>query len=311
MILDVIDYLYALSLDKDIRKPNRLKFIPRNIIKVLVNVLVPVYYSLTGHFYRIIPKDVPYLIVSLTSFPARIKTLHIVIESLMRQRVKPDRLMLWLSKEQFPDERKSLPKNLLDMERRGLEIFFVEDDLRPHKKYFYAMQQYPEADVITVDDDIFYPQKLLKYLVDANKKYPACVCCNRAIRFTLDNGKLKSYIDWKPIDFKEDSRPNYRILPTGVGGVLYPHGSLKYDILFDKETIKTSCLNADDLWLNLMARFNNTRTVHSGKRVGLIPLLSTKSSALSNNNIFNGNDLQIQKLKDYFGENGFMYNLKN
>lgn len=310
MILDVIDYLYALSLDKDIRKPNRLKFIPRNIIKVLVNVLVPVYYSITGHFYRIIPKDVPYLIVSLTSFPARIKTLHIVIESLMRQSVKPDRLMLWLSKEQFPDEKKSLPKNLLNMERRGLEICFVEDDLRPHKKYFYTMQQYPDADVITVDDDIFYPRNLLKYLVDTSKKYPSCVCCNRAIRYSMKEGKLKPYLEWDHIEPHTDSVPNYRILPTGVGGVLYPHGSLFSELLFNKEIIIKTCINGDDLWLNLMARLNSTKMVYSDKLVGLIPIITTKKIALSTNNIIYGNDNQINNLINHFGRDRYMIHLK-
>lgn len=41
------------------------------------------------------------IVVSLTSFPARIKKVHIVIESLLNQTIKPDKIILWLSKEQF------------------------------------------------------------------------------------------------------------------------------------------------------------------------------------------------------------------
>ena len=39
------------------------------------------------------------LIVSLTSFPARIKTVHQTINTLLRQTVKPDHIILWLSED--------------------------------------------------------------------------------------------------------------------------------------------------------------------------------------------------------------------
>lgn len=309
MLLDLIDYLYALSLDKDIRKPNRLKFIPRNIIKYLVNIIVPYYYRITKFFYRLTPNENPEYVLSLTSFPARIASLHIVIESLIRQKKKPDRLILWLSNEQF-DGEKSLPPSLLEQKKRGLEIRFVDDDLRPHKKYFYAMQEFPYANIITIDDDIFYPPKLIEYLVMTHKRYPYCICCNRAIRYTLSNGILKSYLDWDVVNKNTDVEPNFRLLPTGVGGVLYPSDSLNKDYLFNTNIIIQTCLYGDDLWLNLMARLKSTKTVISGKRIGLIPVLSTMKSALSTNNIYNGNDTQINRLIDYFGSETYMKHLK-
>ena len=42
------------------------------------------------------------VIVSLTTFPARISTVWITIETIFRQEVMPDRIVLWLAKEQFP-----------------------------------------------------------------------------------------------------------------------------------------------------------------------------------------------------------------
>ncbi len=308
MLLDYIDHLYALSLDKDIRRPNRLKFIPRNTIKYLVNIIVPFYYQVTKRFHRLIPKNRPEFILSLTSFPARIDTLHIVIESLIRQKKKPDRLILWLSNEQFSG-KETLPASLLEQERRGLEIRFVDDDLRPHKKYFYAMQEFPQANIITVDDDIFYPPRLIETLINTYEKHQKCICCNRAIRYTLYKGNLKSYLEWDIVNRNTDVVPNYRLLPTGVGGVLYPSNSLNTELLFNSNIIKQTCLNGDDLWLNLMARMKSTQTVISGRRVGLIPVLSTMKSALSANNIYSGNDVQISRLIDYFGKDIFMRHL--
>ena len=48
--------------------------------------------------------------VSLTSFPARIEYVHLAIKSLMLQSYKPDRVVLWLAEEQFPDHK--LPEQL-------------------------------------------------------------------------------------------------------------------------------------------------------------------------------------------------------
>mgnify|MGYP000808865909 FL=1 len=95
------------------------------------------------------------IIVSLTSFPKRIDTLWITVETLLRQSMKPDEIILWLAEEQF-NGIDSLPKALLEQQKRGLTIRFC-DDLRSHKKYYYTMQEYPRDIVILVDDDMFYP----------------------------------------------------------------------------------------------------------------------------------------------------------
>ena len=49
-------------------------------------------------------------------------------------------------------------RNCLDQQKRGLTIRFCED-LKAHKKYYYAFKEYPDDIVITVDDDVIYPQE--------------------------------------------------------------------------------------------------------------------------------------------------------
>ena len=63
-------------------------------------------------------------------------------------------VILWLSKEQFPD-RSFIPNSLLSLEKRGLIIELCEGDLRSHKKYYYALRQYPNDIIITIDDMLF------------------------------------------------------------------------------------------------------------------------------------------------------------
>src|SRR5690606_7617272 len=73
--------------------------------------------------------------ISITSFPARIEEVNYTIETLFLQTVKADSITLYLSLDQFPD--KNIPEALSLQEKRGLNIEFVDDDLRSHKKYYY------------------------------------------------------------------------------------------------------------------------------------------------------------------------------
>jgi hypothetical protein len=235
------------------------------------------------------------IILSLTSFPGRINNLWMTIATLLNQSYNNIHVVLWLSNGQF-NGRKDLPKKLVNLEKKGLEIRFVDDDLRPHKKYFYAMQQYPDNDVITVDDDIIYHPDLVRALVESHHLHPDCVICNRGITISLNN-----YADWKHIEVIGEERSD--ILPTGVGGVYYPAHIFDNSPIFDKEAIKHTCLNGDDLWLNFMTRLNGHKVVYTGFKSGLVTILSSQNSALCNDNIKEShNDLQIQKITSWAKE---------
>jgi RimJ/RimL family protein N-acetyltransferase len=85
------------------------------------------------------------IIVSLTSYPKRIETTWLAIETLLRQTVKPDKIILWLADTQFESLEK-IPRELREQQKRGLTIRFC-DDLKSHKKYFYTMQEYKNKKV--------------------------------------------------------------------------------------------------------------------------------------------------------------------
>lgn len=135
---------------------------------------------------------------SLTSFPARIEYVHLAVKSIMRQTCKPDRIILWLAEEQFPD--KKLPENLLALQEFGLEIKWCED-LCGHKKYFYCIRdQLPNELVITFDDDMLYRDNCIEQLIAKHEKFPNCIICERAQAVNYDkNGKLKNPGAWNVI----------------------------------------------------------------------------------------------------------------
>lgn len=135
--------------------------------------------------------------VSLTSFPARISIVPQVIRSIINQSVKPDRILLWLSRDQFPMEEADLPAELTTLKENGLEIMWC-DDIRPHKKYFYTMQKYPHDITITVDDDVVYKENVIETLLKSYERFPFAVSCLRAHQITLSgDGNLNGYRLWK------------------------------------------------------------------------------------------------------------------
>ncbi|WP_299595071.1 hypothetical protein [uncultured Microbulbifer sp.] len=192
------------------------------------------------------------IVVSLTSFDRRIHNVVYAVESVFQQWVKPDAVVLWLSREQFPDGQ--LPESLVRQQKRGLQVFYIED-LGPYTKYYYAFDKFPDSLIITVDDDTVYPPDMIDQLYRAWLRHPNWIHCHRAHLMRLDKqGKLKSYDDWgSDWRWKEfDGDPSPLVFPTGVGGVLYFPGSLHPDA-FDKEKFLKLCPNADDVWLKAMS----------------------------------------------------------
>lgn len=140
--------------------------------------MVPFWFNRTANNpqYRIdaTQKTEGRIIASLTTFPARIDNIWIVIESILRQSQKPDMLFLWLSKEQF-SSIDVLPKRLQNLQTRGLQIRLCDGDLRSHKKYYYVLRDYPNDHLITFDDDLIYPTNTISSIMEAATMYPDCV----------------------------------------------------------------------------------------------------------------------------------------
>ena len=101
--------------------------------KLILNLIYPI--TQKRNYKTGISEDGP-VIVSLTTYPGRIDQAWKTISSLLNQTLKPKRVILWLAKEQFPDQQ--LPESVQRLTGRGLEIRYCED-LKSHKKYFEAM----------------------------------------------------------------------------------------------------------------------------------------------------------------------------
>ena len=200
------------------------------------------------------------IIVSLTTYPKRIGTVWLTIETLLRQSVKPDAVILWLAGSQFPNGMADLPEKLRSLQARGLTIRFC-DDLRSHKKYYYALQEYPNDLVVLADDDMFYPKDTIRKLMKMHRKWPEDICCMTAQVIEPDYHAVPSR--WRNPRLDEgDLQHTDRIQAFTGSGTLIPPGALHPDA-FDRAKIEALCLHADDLWVTFMARRKGTKITTS------------------------------------------------
>lgn len=300
-MVNFFDKIYSIEDKYSLLSKLRIYSAIRFTTRIFANILVPVYFRVSNLFFlrtiKINQNRERQVIVSLTSFPKRINRIWIVIESIIRQKYKPDRIILWLSLNQF-ENLSSLPANLLKIQKRGLEIRLCKDDLRSHKKYYYTMREFPDDIIITVDDDVVYNSNLIKYLVQLHNEHPSSIICNHASEIRINGNSVLPYKKWKNI--RKKYGPTNRIMPIGVGGVLYPPRSLYKDV-FNIDIFRETCFNADDIWLNFMARLKGTNIVKSKYNSNYLPVINISNSSLNKSNIQAGqNDKQLVDLRNYY-----------
>ncbi len=144
----------------------------------------------------------------------------------------------------------SLQKRLRHWTRRGLEVREC-DELRSYKKIIPALERFPDATLVTADDDIIYPKTWLEGLLEYHAQEPQTVICYRARQalFTCE-GLFAPYMKW-PLVSPEMFIDSKYIVPTGAGGVLYPPSCFSAEVL-NRNAFVTLCPTADDLWLKVM-----------------------------------------------------------
>lgn len=239
----------------------------------------------------------PQIIVSLTTFPARINKVHLVIECLLRQTYDNLRVILWLSKDQFPDEK--VPNSLKRLIEYGLEIRFVEGDIRSHKKYYYAFNEFKDSLIFLVDDDIFYPSWMVEESYNKFIQYGAkkIVIGHWGYKMLYEsNGNLKSYNEWSQ-DFSIED-PN---LFFGSGGGTLIRPCELYMDCCDKDLLLKLAPTADDIWLNAMCRLAGVK-VFVNLNYHMPIIIKNNVELRSVNYLENQNDVILKQISDYYNQ---------
>lgn len=238
------------------------------------------------------------IIVSLTSYPKRFDTLYITIKNIMRQTVKADLIILYLGSDSI---NTCIPSKLKKLEKKGLKIIYKNENIGSYKKIYYALEDYPNDLIITIDDDLLYERKMIEYLYEAYKKNPNVILAKRVHMMKKDKkGNLCSYNDWY-MDYSNEINPSFSLFATTGAGTLFPPHIFK-EFAMDKKIFIKYCYNADDVWIKFV-------TLRCGIKIKFVPgkwimpketVLDRNEALYLINNKMNKNDQYIKKLEQLY-----------
>ena len=198
------------------------------------------------------------VIISLTSYAERINVVHLVIESLKKQTYQVDKIVLWLDEAEI--NRQQLPSALAALEDELFEVRFCPN-YKSYKKLVPSLQVFPDAHIITFDDDIIIPANVVGAFVDAHQRHPNTVIASRGrLMITNEHGFFEGYDKWTLLNNDSEVMAPFGILPIGYGGVLYPNGSLDLEVT-NVDQFKALADNADDIWFKCMSLLKYTPTL--------------------------------------------------
>lgn len=187
------------------------------------------------------------VIVSLTSFPAAIPYAGKAVKSILDGSVLPDKVVLYLTFSQFGED--GIPQELLKLaeDNPRFEIRDYARDIRSYRKLIPALNDFPDAVIVTIDDDVKYHRHMLRDLLRLHDRIPNAILAHRAKRIKPGKPYRKwSKYRWYHFLFNRIYW-GFNNIQTGVGGVLYPPHSLKKEML-DVELFTRLAPTTDDIW---------------------------------------------------------------
>lgn len=250
-------------------------------------------------------KIVKDLWVCLTSFPARIDEVQYPVFSMLRQAILPEKIILWLSEEQFPNKEGQLPQRLVSLRNSIFEIHWCED-LRSYKKLVPALSLNEHKNIVICDDDIFYRKNTLKILWKEHLEHPNDVICHIGKKMVFEEGAVLPYEKWQFVDTCTGQKD---VLPIGGGTILYPAEILENSpLLQNKELFKKLAFFADDIWFwwsITQAGYSVLVPNHSIKKMIYVNPereygLNEGLTLAKLNEGQNMNDLQLRNIVEYF-----------
>lgn len=230
------------------------------------------------------------VVVSMTSFGDRLRTVDLALESIARGTVKPRRLILWLDD---PDAMAFLPPEVERLRLRGLEVR-LSQSFGSHTKYFpyVASNGHSGSPLVTADDDTIYPDTWLQGLLEANEAEPGMIHGYGVRAISVNGGTITGYQDWAR---RHDTEPGFNNVALGASGVIYPARMLR-ELKARGDLFMDVCPGADDIWLHWVALRAGIPVCQVDSVARDFPTIpGTQAEALSVVNV-GGNDHSIRTL---------------
>lgn len=242
------------------------------------------------------PPVIAGLVVSVTSYPARFGTLPLCLASLLRQSMRPERLVLAVSVEEA--RRSPLPPVIQELDGSRIEVLHDDGNIGSYKKIIPVLERFPDHTIVTCDDDKIYPPNWLKQLLRASHQTPEAIICHRArLGQGLSGSNWAPYTQWPSCDH---SRPAMDVFPIGSAGVLYPPASLD-PVVTKRHLALDLAPTADDLWFKYAAWKGGRPARQVRRKPFRFTSIPVNSGHLSDKNLTGGNDITLQRMARELG----------
>lgn len=195
-------------------------------------------------------------IVSMTTIPSRKKRLEDNIKSILNQSWQGFKKYCINIDDNLSKEDYEFYDNLKQLDNR-IEINICNHKWRSCNKLLPIINKYPDAVVITVDDDIEYPKDCLLKLVETHQKHLDCIIAHETNPLTILNGKFVRFNN--DLDVKLLQRGYSKYLSNCC--LFPPHVFDNTDVLdYDKMMECTKGLH-DELWFWINSTINNVAVI--------------------------------------------------
>lgn len=214
------------------------------------------------------------VVVSLTSHPPRLNSAFLAVESLLDQSFRPDRVVLWLSGAELAAQ--DVPASLRKLEARGLEIRWVDENLKCYKKLVHAVEAFGACHIVTADDDFMFPRHWLRDLYRAHRRHPDCIAAYRGYVMSRNGERqLRPYNVWPAADSVtgDPAGPSFDVFPTYGAGAWFPPQSLHARVADPERLFMRLCPTADDIWYKAMSLLARTPAVMVRPRSVTFPMI--------------------------------------
>ena len=290
-----------------------------------ITILTILFLSLISYilFFYIINRD--RIVVSLTTSPQRINSIKPVLDSILNQTIKPDRIYLNLPKLFLRNNSTfdiPLPQFITDN-----PIIYVNfcDDLGPATKIIPTIYKefWPNTYILSIDDDTYYPSNIISDYLKYADIYKDCIITGTSFINNNSSDDLKWF---NTIKINTNPLFNGKLvdLLEGFSGVLYKRKFFTKNLLNDfyKNLDETSCKFGDDFYLsNLFKKYetkiiclnmyiNHNKTIDSVNKDIINQLnYGFKNDALHNggDGVTGGNHENYKKCSKYLESHNDLY----
>jgi len=251
--------------------------------------------------------------INLTTTSSRLGLCSATVWSLINQKKKPDKIVLWISKEAYlsDDGIKDIPEWIYNFNKIAniINVRFVENT-GPYRKIINALIEANPTDVLVyADDDVIYGELWLDTLLNAFYSNKERVAIASRIRVTKKNiiGTLQSYSQYDICLEKKTLNHGYII--TGVGGCVLTKKMIKESLLIDRKYISIAPIT-DDIWISKILELSNAKVEACPDALNYVQEIMHRNNALSEQNTFQFRNNNIiyklayklyQKILSYFG----------